>query len=81
MIECSCVTCVTVVVLFYRYLHPNMSELNVDVTVVVFVLQIFTTKQLEDDLSKIANVLSNDKADWELRVTAVSTENHSSGLG
>ena len=41
---------------------------------VVFVLQIFTTKQLEDDLSKIANVLSNDKADWELRVTAVSTK-------
>ncbi|XP_063953371.1 CLIP-associating protein 1-like isoform X6 [Lytechinus pictus] len=34
-------------------------------------VSIFTTKQLEDDLSKISTILNNDKADWELRVTAL----------
>ncbi|XP_041459130.1 CLIP-associating protein 1-A-like isoform X13 [Lytechinus variegatus] len=34
-------------------------------------VSIFTTKQLEDDLSKMSTILSNDKADWELRVTAL----------
>ncbi|XP_030829292.1 CLIP-associating protein 1-A isoform X5 [Strongylocentrotus purpuratus] len=34
-------------------------------------VSIFTTKQLEDDLSKMSTILNNDKADWELRVTAL----------
>lgn len=52
-----------------------MNSLNLNIqtrhkSVVCF--QIYSSKDLEDSLNKIREVLSDDKQDWEHRVTAVS---------
>lgn len=52
-----------------------MNSLNLNIqtrhkSVVRF--QIYSSKDLEDSLNKIREVLSDDKQDWEHRVTAVS---------
>lgn len=36
-----------------------------------FSVQIYSNRELEDQLSKIRDALSDDKHDWELRVAAV----------
>lgn len=37
-----------------------------------FPVQIYSNRELEEQLAKIRDVLSDDKHDWELRVAAVS---------
>lgn len=36
-----------------------------------FSVQIYSNRELEDQLTKIRDALSDDKHDWELRVAAV----------
>lgn len=37
-------------------------------------LQIYSSRDLEESINKIREILSDDKHDWEQRVSAVSTK-------
>lgn len=53
---------------FYKH---TLTHTQVALIKLSFCVQIYSNREMEDQLSKIREVLSDDKHDWEHRVVAV----------